>query len=76
MMLPKEKAHIALVFVGIIAVVFGSVRTLSESDHVRPAMMTYQTRGAFITAIPREAGLWLIVGGIAAFGICFLLRKK
>lgn len=76
MLLPKDKAQIALVFVGIIAVLFGSVRTFSESDHMRPEIMTYGTKGAFIAAIPKEAGPWLVVGGLAAFGICFVLRRK
>jgi hypothetical protein len=76
MLLPKDKAQIGLVLVGIFAVLFGSVRTFSESDHVQPEMMTYGTKGAFITAIPKEAGPWLLVGGLAAFGICFFLRRK
>jgi hypothetical protein len=76
MMLPKDKAQIALVFSGIISGVLGLGRMLSDSDHVRPEMMTYGTKGAFIAAIPKEAGPWLIIGGIAAFGLCFLIRRN
>lgn len=76
MLLPKDKAQIALVFVGIFAVLFGSVRMFSEPDHVRPEIMTYGTKGALVAAIPKEAGPWLLVGGLAAIGICFFLRRK
>lgn len=76
MLLPKDKAQIALVFVGIFAVLLGSIRTFSESDHVQPEMMTYGAKGPLIAAIPKEAGPWLMVGGLAAFGICFFLRRK
>lgn len=76
MLLPKDKAQIALTFFGIIAILFGAVRVFSDSDHVRPEMLKYGARGAFITAIPKEAGPWLLIGGLAAFGFCFILRRK
>ncbi len=76
MLLQKDKTQIALVFVGIIAVLFGAVRTFSESDHVRPEMLKYGARGALITAIPKESGPWLLVGGLAAFGLFFFIRRK
>ena len=76
MMLPKDKAQIALVFIGIMSVVLGAGRMLPGSDHTRPEMMTHGTRGAFIAAVPKQAGPWLIIGGMAAFGLCFLTRRK
>jgi hypothetical protein len=76
MMLLKDKIQIALFTLGIIAVLLGITRMLPGSDQLPAGMMAYGTKGTFVAAIPQAAGPWLIAGGVAAFGLCILLRGK
>jgi hypothetical protein len=76
MLLAYDKVRIALILLGVVSLGFGLSRTLSTSDHVPPAQMMHQTRRIDSAPIPREAGPWLIVGGLTAFGLCFAIRRK